>query len=49
MKTSFWNLNSLIFGRPKETARKTGNILLILMSNYKSGVIQPLVDNNWSY
>ena len=41
---SFWHLNSLIFGRPKETADVN---ILRAISNYKSGVIQPLVDNNW--
>ena len=42
-ESSFWHLNSLIFGRPKETADVN---ILRAISNYKSGVIQ-LVDNNW--
>jgi len=41
---SFWHLNSLIFGRPKETADVN---VLKAISNHKAGVIQPLVDNNW--
>lgn len=43
-ESSFWHLNSLIFGRCKDTAHIN---ILKAISNYKSGVIQPLVDNNW--
>ena len=41
---SFFHINSLIFGRCKDTAHVN---VLKAFSDYRSGVIQPLVDNNW--
>lgn len=43
-RSSFYHINSLIIGKQKEEAHIN---VLKAFSNYKSGIIQPLVDNNW--